>query len=171
SYILEDKVRYSDSAPWPSAADGNTNGIGASLQRRNSAAYGNDPVNWIAGVPTPGADNGSALITPPGISSFTPSHIVSPGSNDTLIVNVTGALPRSFEWRFNGALIAGATNFSLVLSNIQAADKGVYSVLVSNPGGSASASAFVDVALPPVITKQPQSLFVAISQTAIFSVT
>jgi len=53
-YVLVDKVRYRDVAPWPSAAD-----LGeASLQRRNPAAYGNDPVNWLAGVPTAGAATG-----------------------------------------------------------------------------------------------------------------
>lgn len=52
-HVLVDKVRYSDRSPWPSLADGSTNGTGVSLQRRSSLRYGNDPVNWIAGVPTP----------------------------------------------------------------------------------------------------------------------
>ncbi|MBI5384840.1 MAG: lamin tail domain-containing protein [Verrucomicrobia bacterium] len=51
-YIAVDEVRYNDKAPWPSAADGG----GASLQRRDAAAYGDDPTNWLAAPPTPGRD-------------------------------------------------------------------------------------------------------------------
>jgi len=48
--ILADRVKYHAAAPWPIAADG----IGPSLQRLNSAAYGNDPANWAGALPTPG---------------------------------------------------------------------------------------------------------------------
>jgi hypothetical protein len=50
AFITVDEIRYNDKAPWPPAADGS----GASLQRLNVAAYGNDPINWIASAPTPG---------------------------------------------------------------------------------------------------------------------
>lgn len=46
-YILVDKVKYSDLAPWPTEPDG----TGASLQRKNPSEHGNDPVNWKAGSP------------------------------------------------------------------------------------------------------------------------
>jgi hypothetical protein len=49
-YILVDKVKYFDSAPWPAAADG----TGLSLQKISLEEYGNDPVNWTAATPTPG---------------------------------------------------------------------------------------------------------------------
>ena len=56
-YILVERVHYSDSVPWPSAADGITNNgsLGLSLQRRVLTGYGNEPTNWVAGSPTPGA--------------------------------------------------------------------------------------------------------------------
>ena len=50
AFITVDEVRYNDKAPWPPAADGS----GPSLQRLNTAAYGNDPINWSASAPTPG---------------------------------------------------------------------------------------------------------------------
>lgn len=50
-YVLADFVSYRDLAPWPSAADG----TGLSLQRRTGASYGNEPLNWLACAPTPGA--------------------------------------------------------------------------------------------------------------------
>jgi hypothetical protein len=50
-YVLVERVHYADKAPWPTNADGG----GASLQRINVMAYGNDPVNWVASAPTVGA--------------------------------------------------------------------------------------------------------------------
>jgi hypothetical protein len=54
-YIDIDVVRYNDKLPWPTNADG----FGPSLERLNSAAYGNDPINWRAspGSPSPGQEN------------------------------------------------------------------------------------------------------------------
>jgi hypothetical protein len=54
--ILVDKVHYSSLTPWPSNA---ANGA-QSLQRIASSAYGNDPINWQAGVPTAGRAPGEA---------------------------------------------------------------------------------------------------------------
>ena len=48
--MLADKVRYADTAPWPTEADGG----GKSLQRLVESTYGNDPANWIAGGRSPG---------------------------------------------------------------------------------------------------------------------
>jgi hypothetical protein len=55
-FILVDKVKYSDLAPWPTAADG----TGQSLNRITLGNFGNDPVNWTAGAPTPGPQGASA---------------------------------------------------------------------------------------------------------------
>jgi hypothetical protein len=55
-WIRVDRVVYSDGShpseadPWPLQADGQ----GSSLSRIDSAAYGNDPVNWQAATPSPG---------------------------------------------------------------------------------------------------------------------
>jgi hypothetical protein len=54
-YVAMDAVRYNDQSPWPPAADGS----GMSLQRSPSAAYGNEPTNWIAAAPTPGQSAGA----------------------------------------------------------------------------------------------------------------
>jgi len=49
-YILVERVRYSDTLPWPAEADG----TGFSLQRLADNAFANDPANWVAGAPNPG---------------------------------------------------------------------------------------------------------------------
>ncbi len=50
-YILVDRVNYTDAAPWPTEADG----LGPSLQKPDTSAYGNEPTNWIALAATMGA--------------------------------------------------------------------------------------------------------------------
>ncbi|MCP4195070.1 MAG: hypothetical protein GY768_31100, partial [Planctomycetaceae bacterium] len=49
-YVLVDQVQYDDQSPWPISADG----LGASLQRMNAAAYGDFRTSWIAAAPDPG---------------------------------------------------------------------------------------------------------------------
>ena len=47
-YVPADQVNYGAASPWPAAA------AGASLQRIDADAYGDDPINWQAAPPTPG---------------------------------------------------------------------------------------------------------------------
>jgi hypothetical protein len=49
-YVLVERVRYFDTAPWPNTADGS----GLSLHRVSETGFGNDPTNWVAAAPTPG---------------------------------------------------------------------------------------------------------------------
>jgi hypothetical protein len=58
-YILVDQVTFSDTAPWPSEADG----LGATLQRATANKFANDPVNWKAAAPNPGRANRSTEVT------------------------------------------------------------------------------------------------------------
>jgi hypothetical protein len=53
-YVLVERIKYSDTAPWPEAADG----TGAALARVSAEDYGNDPANWQA-VSTAPADSDS----------------------------------------------------------------------------------------------------------------
>jgi len=173
-YVQVDKVKYADTAPWPALADNTTIPLtdpdGLSLQRRVAADYGNDPVNWIAGVPTPGAATGPAALTPPSITSITAPHDAPPGTNDSLTVVATGGGTLSYQWRFNGAVIPGATFATLVLNNFQAANAGVYSVIVANGAGAASASTRVDLRSPPIIVRQPLDQLAATNTAAVFTV-
>jgi hypothetical protein len=50
-YIVVERVDYDDASPWPLAADG----LGASLERVDTASYPNDSSNWTANEsPSPG---------------------------------------------------------------------------------------------------------------------
>lgn len=48
--IVVDRVKYSDSPPWPATPDGG----GDSLQKCRPAAYGGDPIYWTGAPVTPG---------------------------------------------------------------------------------------------------------------------
>jgi hypothetical protein len=68
-----------------------------------------------------------------------PLSVIS-GESATFTVAAGGTTPLSFQWRFNGTNIDGATNLALTLTNVQPAAAGNYSVLVTNLLGSALSS-------------------------------
>lgn len=78
---------------------------------------------------------------------------------DTVILSVTaaGTPPFTYQWRFNGVNIPGATSASLTLANVQQTEAGAYSVVVANASGSVTSSVVALVVLDtpgpaPVIT-------------------
>jgi WD40 repeat protein len=58
------------------------------------------------------------------------------GQSVTFSVNAAGYSPLSFQWRKDGVDIPGATNATLLLTNLQWTDAGAYCVLVTNLHGS-----------------------------------
>jgi len=54
-YVLVERIKYNNTLPWPTKPDG----TGPSLARYDSAAYGNDPENWLSDPAggTPGKAN------------------------------------------------------------------------------------------------------------------
>jgi hypothetical protein len=80
-------------------------------------------------------------------SPFTGS-VVTGGGSATLSVVVWGSGPLTYQWYDNGTAIADATASTLALTNIQASNAGLYSVVVSSPLGSVTnipAQVIVDV--------------------------
>jgi len=165
AYITVDEVRYNDKSPWPAAADGS----GASLQRKNPAAYGNDPANWEAAIPTPGSDYVAGQS--PVILVQPQSQVAVLGSNATISVTATGAPPLSYQWRFNGDPLAGQTSPDLTLTSVQLAQAGSYSVIVFNASGStASSIASLTVLRLPLILLPPANQLVRPGSNAVFTV-
>ena len=78
---------------------------------------------------------------------------VSLGANLTNTVSAGGASALSYQWRFNQTELTGATNRSLVLTNIQLAHAGDYSVVVSDSSGSVSTSRAAKLEIDPTFTK------------------
>ncbi|HOX55287.1 MAG TPA: immunoglobulin domain-containing protein [Candidatus Paceibacterota bacterium] len=93
------------------------------------------------------------------------------GNGVTFSVTAQGVLPLTYQWRFNGADISGATLSSYTKNPVQPADAGIYSVVVANAYGSiVSAGATLTVLVPPSIITQPASQTVDQDGAVSFSV-
>ena len=89
---------------------------------------------------------------PPTILAPLANQTAPEGGAATFSVYATGAPPLSYQWRFNGEDIAGATDATLTLSDVQYNQVGVYSVRVSNPSGSVlSSDATLEISLPSLV--------------------
>jgi GH25 family lysozyme M1 (1,4-beta-N-acetylmuramidase) len=97
----------------------------------------------------------------PFVTDEPQSQIIGLGSNVTFTVAASGLPAPTFQWQLNGANLGGATNASLALSNVQATNTGVYTVLITNAAGSVISSNATLSLLPPaaaqfqVINVQP----------------
>ncbi|HYG34280.1 MAG TPA: immunoglobulin domain-containing protein, partial [Clostridia bacterium] len=74
--------------------------------------------------------------TKPVITSQPTGQSQLPGLAVTYKVDAGGTPPLSYQWRFKGADLPGATTSSFTITNVQPAVLGNYSVLVTNSGGS-----------------------------------
>jgi len=160
-YVLVERIRYADEAPWPVAADG----FGPSLQRVNVTAYGNDPGNWVAATRTPGAAYGGG--TAPVITAHPTNTTAIAFSTVSFSVSASGA-NLSYYWVLNGEPIRGATNATLTLNNVQPTQEGFYQAIVMNSAGSAASSnAFLRLLTPARILAQPISVLLTNGSTAL----
>jgi hypothetical protein len=99
------------------------------------------------------------------------SQNVVSGSNATFRAAVSGAGPLTWQWRFNGIDLPGATSDTLTLTNVQLSQNGVYTVAVSNSyGGILSSNAFLTVLVRPTIILQPLSQSVVAGGTVTLSI-
>jgi hypothetical protein len=97
-----------------------------------------------------------------------PVIITQPAGSDALLggtaflsVTADGPGPLTYQWRRDGVPISGATASTLALSNVQAVNAGLYSVVVGNGAGVVTSSdARLNVLVPstpPSIVAQPAS--------------
>ena len=82
----------------------------------------------------------TGVVVAPSIVAQPQSHVANPGSNATFTVSATGTAPLSYQWLFNGTNIFGAMQTNYSRTNVQAADTGNYSVIVTNSAGSVTSS-------------------------------
>jgi len=80
----------------------------------------------------------SALMLP-SIATQPASQSVSAGASPVLNAAATGAT--GYQWQLNGSNIAGATSSTLTLANVGTTQRGTYTVVASNPYGSATSNA------------------------------
>ncbi len=95
-------------------------------------------------------------ITAPGIALQPQGAILPPGSTAAFVVFKTGTAPTSYQWRFKGANISGATASSLMLTNVGPLNGGNYSVQLSNAAGIlVSSNALLTVKVPDPLVYEP----------------
>ncbi|HVW20222.1 MAG TPA: immunoglobulin domain-containing protein [Opitutaceae bacterium] len=118
--------------------------------------------------------SGGGGATAPTITTQPSSQSVPAGGNATFSVAATGTAPLSYQWKFNGTAISGATSSSYTIAGVTSANAGSYTVTVSNSAGSATSNAatltVTSGATAPSITTQPSSETVASGSPASFSV-
>ena len=109
---------------------------------------------------------------PPAIISQPTDQTAVLGTSATFTASASGSQPLSYQWYSSGTgSLTGATNASLILTNVQDADAAGYSVIVTNFFGSVTSSvAQLIVIDPPMITTQPASRTNSLGTTAIFTV-
>src|SRR3954469_15188489 len=114
----------------------------------------------------------TSAVSAPSISSHPQDVTVAAGSSASFTVTASGSGPLSYQWRLNGADVAGATSTTYAMTNVQPAQAGSYSVVVSNAGGNVTSNAAtLTVNQAPTITAQPQSVTVTAGSAATFRVT
>lgn len=130
------------------------------------------------GTATSSAGYLTVLVTnqPPVIIKSPDSLTRTNGARAVFGVGASSLTPVTYQWLHNGAPIAGATDVTLLLTNLNITHAGSYTVLASNSyGGIASLPAllsmqFTNGSIAPLITGQPTNMTVSAGQTAQFSV-
>jgi hypothetical protein len=83
---------------------------------------------------------GGLNVRPPTVLEQPQSQSVLERGTITFNVSATGTTPFGYQWYFQGTSIAGASNSSLTLSNVQLFQAGDYYVAISNRGGTATST-------------------------------
>jgi hypothetical protein len=111
---------------------------GATSSTFNLASAGtNDSGNYSVVVTNTAGSVTSLVATltvllPPSIVTPPQSLTVSNGIDAIFTVVAAGSAPLSYQWKFNGNDLAGATTATLAITGAQASNQGDYTVLVSN---------------------------------------
>jgi len=80
---------------------------------------------------------------PPTITAQPQSQMVNDGDDAMFTVSASGTLPLSYQWRFNGTNLIGATNSTLALTRVTPSRTGPYFVVVTNFGGATNSETAV----------------------------
>ncbi|MEY2880303.1 MAG: hypothetical protein RLZZ15_2683 [Verrucomicrobiota bacterium] len=120
------------------------------------------------------SSNSLTPINPPAITAQPAATSLNPGQAGALTVAATGTAPLTYQWRKDGANVAGATGAALTFASAATADAGSYSVVITNAFGtvtSAAAALTITTApIPATITRQPASVVANLGDDVSFSV-
>jgi len=125
------------------------------------------------GSVTSSVANLTVNLAAPTITTEPQDLTVIPGQFATFSVTAVGSEPFGYQWYYNtNSLLTNATGSTLMLTNVQPGDAGTYSVIVTNPLGSAmSSNAVLTVNTgpsAPVFITQPSSNTVRVGDSISF---
>ena len=109
--------------------------------------------------------------SPPTLTAQPQSVTVYDGGQASFSVTAAGSPPLSYQWQFNGTNLSGANPASYTVFGAAVTNTGIYTVVVSNDGGSVTSSnAVLTVIVPPAIITQPASQTVGAGGNVTFNV-
>jgi CotH kinase protein/Lamin Tail Domain/Bacterial TSP3 repeat len=121
---------------------------------------------------------GSAVSSNATLSLFYPAAILAqpqsvatrPGSNILFSVTAYSSGALTYQWQKNGVNIAGSNGPSFYLPNVQAADSGTYTVVITDAIGPVTTTpATLVILVNPVITLNPVSQSIVPGSTVVLS--
>ncbi|HUR46790.1 MAG TPA: LamG-like jellyroll fold domain-containing protein, partial [Candidatus Saccharimonadales bacterium] len=127
----------------------------------DSSTYWVDITNAFGSVESSPVDVVVLETTPPVITADPVSVTRYAGGSATLTVAATGGSRLQYAWLHGSSFIPLATNSSLTLNNLGAADQGNYQAVVSNPAGSTTSLVAVVTVIVPTAGSYEQSVVAA----------
>lgn len=116
----------------------------------NAGTYSLQVSNSFSSATTP-----AALLTvsnvPVNITAQPVDQVAMAGQPASFGITVTGTPVIEYQWLFDGASIAGATNSTYTIASSQATNAGTYQVTVSNPALTTNSSVVSLTVLPNII--------------------
>jgi outer membrane protein assembly factor BamB len=111
------------------------------------------------------------VVNPPQIVVQPQPLTVPLGANAQFSVTAHSLSALTYQWRFNTTNLPTGTASNLMINQVQIAQAGAYSAVLSNLAGAiTSAVATLTVATPPVISGPPTNQVVAVGGKALFNV-
>jgi hypothetical protein len=112
------------------------------------------------------------VLTGPQITQQPQNQSVATNGTAEFSVQALGGGSLTYQWRKDGADLDGATSPTLAVPNVQLADEGLYSVVVTDANGSVeSQAARLTALIAPFFVEQPASQTVTLGQPVTFSAT
>lgn len=111
------------------------------------------------------------IVELPTITLQPSSRSASRGDRVELEVVVSGTAPLTYQWFKGFAAISGADGPKYVIEKLQEGDVGSYFVKIGNEFGLAtSKTVYVEMVVPPKVTRSPEDQVVAVGGSAVLSV-
>src|SRR5688572_20755458 len=157
-----DDLRLFDIANLPEIAVVDQEVFPANNPNANAAGFIDITDGIVAAV---NANNGLMVFrirqfpSPPSFVTQPPAAIsFIEGGFGSLVANVSGARPITFQWQQDGADITRGTNSTLTFTNITSVDAGVYTLIASNAAASVTSTVSTVTIAPSVRSQRATNL-------------